>query len=245
VASVGIGVCGVSASIAAAGAIGAPAIYPTMVSAAILIFAAVELIVLPWVAISLVKAGVMSPEAAGAWMGLSVKTDGAAAASAEIVARGVGVDAPLSVGVMSKVLIDIWIGVIAFVLALIWVFVVEVRRGVASGRRPSPMELWYRFPKFVLGYFFTSLVVSALILQLAGAESRRRGNKSRGSHNRQQRHRPVQSTAIRPHLCGDRYQHQIQFIEAIQGLEPLHSIWYCVAHNHSTRLRNIHKLLPS
>jgi uncharacterized membrane protein YadS len=169
VASVGVGVCGVSASIAAAGAIGAPAIYPTMVSAAILIFAAVELIVLPWVAISLIKAGVMSPEAAGAWMGLTVKTDGAAAASAEIVARGVGVDTPLSVGVMSKVLIDIWIGVIAFVLALIWVFVVEVRRGVASGRRPSPMELWYRFPKFVLGYFFTSLVVSALILYLAGA----------------------------------------------------------------------------
>ena len=169
VASVGVGVCGVSASIAAAGAIGAPAIYPTMVSAAILIFAAVELIILPWVAISLVKAGVMSPEAAGAWMGLTVKPDGAAAASAEIVVRGVGVDTPLRVGVMSKVLIDIWIGVIAFVLALIWVFVVEVRRGVASGRRPSPMELWYRFPKFVLGYFFTSLVVSALILYLAGA----------------------------------------------------------------------------
>lgn len=170
VASVGVGVCGVSASIAAAGAVGAPAIYPTMVSATILIFAAVELIILPWVAISLVKAGVMSPEAAGAWMGLSVKTDGAAAASAEIVARGVGVDTPLSVGVMSKVLhIYIWIGVIAFVLALIWVFVVEVRRGVASGRRPSPMELWYRFPKFVLGHFFTSIVVSLLFLHLASS----------------------------------------------------------------------------
>ncbi|MEM4424162.1 putative sulfate exporter family transporter [Pyrobaculum sp.] len=169
VASVGVGVCGVSASIAAAGAIGAPAIYPTMVSAAILIYAAVELIILPYVAQWLVKAGAMSAAAAGAWMGLSVKTDGAAAASAEIVARYVGVDEPLRVGVMAKVLIDIWIGVIAFVLALIWVFVVEVRRGVASGRKPSPMELWYRFPKFVLGYFFTSLVISALIMSLAGS----------------------------------------------------------------------------
>jgi hypothetical protein len=76
----------------------------------------------------------MSSKAAGAWMGLTVKTDRAAAASAEIVTRGVGVNTPLSVGVVSKVLIDIWIGVI-------WVFIVEVRRGVASGKRPSPMEL--------------------------------------------------------------------------------------------------------
>ncbi|MCU7787704.1 putative sulfate exporter family transporter [Pyrobaculum sp. 3827-6] len=174
VAAVGVGVCGVSASIAAAGAIGAPAIYPTMVSAAILIYAAVELVILPWVGISLVKAGVISPAAAGAWMGLSVKTDGAAAASAEIVARGVGSDIPLSIGVMSKVLIDIWIGVIAFVLALIWVFIVETRRAAAEQkagverRRPSPLELWFRFPKFVLGYFFTSIVVSLLIMHLAG-----------------------------------------------------------------------------
>jgi len=169
VASVGVGVCGVSASIAAAGAIGAPAVYPTMVSVAILIFATVELVILPWVAISLIKAGIISPGAAGAWMELSVKTDGAVAASAEIVARGVGVDTPLRLGVMSKVLIDIWIGVIAFVLALIWVFVVEVRRGVASERKTSPMELWYRFPKSVLGYFLTSIVVSLLILQLASS----------------------------------------------------------------------------
>ncbi|ABL87349.1 conserved hypothetical protein 698 [Pyrobaculum islandicum DSM 4184] len=170
VSAVGVGVCGVSASIAAAGAIGAPAIYPTMVSAAILIYAAVELIILPWVAISLVKSGVISEAAAGAWMGLSVKTDGAAAASAEIIARGIGSDTPLKIGVMSKVLIDIWIGVIAFVLALIWVFLVEPRRAAAATqRKPSPLELWFRFPKFVLGYFFTSLVASALILSLAGS----------------------------------------------------------------------------
>lgn len=62
-----------------------------MVSAAILIYAAVELIILPYVAQWLVKAGIMSPAAAGAWMGLSVKTDGAATASAEIVTRYVGV----------------------------------------------------------------------------------------------------------------------------------------------------------
>lgn len=118
-------------------------------------------------------------------MGLSVETDGAAA-SAEIVARGLNNDLPLSVGVMSKVLIDIWIGVIAFVPALIWVFIVETRRAAVEQkaavatkanpshnpgvdrRRPSPLELWFRFPKFVIGYFFTSLVVSLLVIHLAG-----------------------------------------------------------------------------
>jgi uncharacterized integral membrane protein len=67
---------------------------------------------------------------------------------------------------MSKALIDIWIGVIAFVLALIWVFVVEVRRGVASG---GDRLRWNTdFPSSSLA-IFTSLVVSALILYLAGA----------------------------------------------------------------------------
>jgi len=167
VASAGAAICGVSAAVATAGAIGAPAIYATMVSAAVLIFAAVEIMLVPWLAVSLVKSGVIDPATAGAWIGLAVKTDGAVAASAEIVARSLGTDTPLRIGLMTKLLIDIWIGVIAFALALMWIFLVETRRGAAAGRRPSPLELWYRFPKFVLGYFLTSVVVSLLIIHLA------------------------------------------------------------------------------
>jgi uncharacterized membrane protein YadS len=167
VASAGAAICGVSAAVATAGAIGAPAIYATMVSAAVLIFAAVEIMLVPWLAVSLVKSDVINPATAGAWIGLAVKTDGAVAASAEIAARGLGTDTPLRIGLMTKLLIDIWIGVIAFALALMWIFVVETRRGAAAGRRPSPLEVWYRFPKFVLGYFLTSVVVSLVIIQLA------------------------------------------------------------------------------
>lgn len=59
--------------------------------------------------------------AAGVWMGLSVKTDGAAAASASIVdgllkAKG----SALNSAVATKVMIDIWIGIISFVLATAW-----------------------------------------------------------------------------------------------------------------------------
>ncbi|MBP1449252.1 MAG: putative sulfate exporter family transporter, partial [Thermoproteus sp.] len=155
------------ASIAAAGAIGAPAIYATMVSAAVLIYAVVGLLVVPYVAVALVKAGFMSPAAAGALAGLSVKTDGAVATTAQIISSYLGTDTPLTLGVMTKVLIDVWIGVIAFVLAFIWVFYVLPRRGRQAGAKPSAWELWFRFPKFVLGYFATSIVASLLVVYLA------------------------------------------------------------------------------
>jgi len=46
----GVSICGVSASIAAAGAIGAPAIIPGTIASIIVIFAVVELLILPWIA---------------------------------------------------------------------------------------------------------------------------------------------------------------------------------------------------
>jgi uncharacterized membrane protein YadS len=155
--SSGVGVCGIAAAIATAGAIGAPAIYPTMVSSLIVIFAAIELLILPIIASQIFHS---NPAAAGAWMGLSVKTDGAAAASGSVVSGLLGTDIPLKYAVMTKVMIDIWIGLIAFILACIWVYILERKPGV----KVSPLVLWYRFPKFVLGYFFTSIALSSIAL---------------------------------------------------------------------------------
>jgi uncharacterized membrane protein YadS len=97
--------------------------------------------------------------AAGVWMGLSVKTDGAAAASAPIVdgflkAKG----SALNSAVITKVMIDIWIGVISFVLAIVWTY--RVRK--QSQKKVTPRVLWYRFPKFILGYLVTSMILSAI-----------------------------------------------------------------------------------
>lgn len=50
VLSSGVSICGVSAAIATAGAIGAPAVIPGTIASIIVIFAVVELIVLPWLA---------------------------------------------------------------------------------------------------------------------------------------------------------------------------------------------------
>jgi uncharacterized membrane protein YadS len=155
--SSGVGVCGISASIATAAAIDAPPIYSTLMTSIIVVFSAVEIVVMPLVAAA-VFAG--NPQAAGVWMGLSVKTDGAASASGSVVdgllkANG----ASLAAAVQTKVMIDVWIGLIAFILATVWAY----RYGKAGEGR-SPKVVWYRFPKFVLGYFATSAVITAIAL---------------------------------------------------------------------------------
>jgi hypothetical protein len=57
-----------------------------------------------------------------------------------------------------KVFIDIFIGVWAFVLAVIWSAKIEPR----EGDRVRAIEIWQRFPKFVLGYLATFLIVLGL-----------------------------------------------------------------------------------
>lgn len=59
---------------------------------------------------------------------------------------------------------DIWIGIWAFIFALIATTRWEVE---ASGVRPSPAEIWWRFPKFVLGF----LIASALVTLLSAGHS--------------------------------------------------------------------------
>ena len=159
VLSSGISICGVSAAIATAGAIRAKPVLPIMVSMLIVIFAMFELIILPFF-----YAGFFpnSPIVNGAAMGMTVKTDGADAAAgaildelmvAEAATRGIywEPDWILTANVMTKIWIDMFIGVWAFILAIIWVYKVERTPGQ---EHVGASEIWFRFPKFVLGYFF-------------------------------------------------------------------------------------------
>ncbi|MDH5196891.1 MAG: YeiH family protein, partial [Gemmatimonadota bacterium] len=57
------------------------------------------------------------------------------------------------------------IGVVAFCVALFWV--TRVDRD-PSAPRPSLMEVWYRFPKFILGFALASLVFSFVLLPTVG-----------------------------------------------------------------------------
>ncbi|MFQ5755884.1 MAG: putative sulfate exporter family transporter [Acidiferrobacterales bacterium] len=164
----GISICGVSASIATAGAIRAKPVLPIAVSMLIVIFAMFELIILP---IFYTAVFPNQPIVNGAAMGMTVKTDGADAAAGAILEElmkarhyqatgeewGAGI---LEAAIITKIWIDVFIGVWAFLLAMIWVYKVERKPGEAA---VGASEIWFRFPKFVLGYFiawFTYLAIA-------------------------------------------------------------------------------------
>ncbi len=172
----GISICGVSAAIATGGAIRARPIVPVMVSSLVVIFAVVELIVLPFIAQHFLY---NEPMVAGAWMGLAVKTDGAAVASGQIVDALIRVKALTETGakyeadwIMNtattvKIFIDVFIGVWAFVLAWIWCAYIENKPGEKVGAG----EIWHRFPKFVIGYVLTFAIMLFLLLNAPGLKA--------------------------------------------------------------------------
>jgi len=170
----GISICGVSAAIATGAAIRARPVIPIMVSSLVVIFAVVELIFLPFVAQYFLYD---QPLVAGGWMGLAVKTDGAAVASGAIVdslirakaltAQGINFEAGwiLSTTTTVKVFIDIFIGVWAFILALVWCYAIDRR----PGETVKAIEIWERFPKFIIGYILTFVIMLYVALKVPGA----------------------------------------------------------------------------
>ena len=165
----GISICGVSAAIATGGAIRSRPVVPIMVSSLVVIFAVVELIALPFLAQTIMW---KEPMVAGAWMGLAVKTDGAAVASGGITDALIRAKAFTEAGIQyeegwmtmaattTKIFIDIFIGVWAFVLAYIWCAKIECK----PGQKVGAGEIWNRFPKFVMGYVITFFIMLAIAL---------------------------------------------------------------------------------
>jgi uncharacterized membrane protein YadS len=166
----GISICGVSAAIATGAAIRARPIVPIMVSSLVVIFAVVELVFLPFLAAAVLP---NEPMVAGAWMGLAVKTDGAAVASGQIVeslilaknaAQGVTFEKQwiLNTATTVKIFIDVFIGVWAFILAIIWTTKIDPK----PGEKVKAGEIWNRFPKFVIGYLLTFVVMLGIVLAI-------------------------------------------------------------------------------
>ena len=160
----GISICGVSAAIATGGAIRARPIVPIMVSSLVVIFVAVEMVILPLLAKYFLWT---EPLVAGAWMGLAVKSDGGAIASGAItdaLIRAQALDLAninyaegwiTMTATTVKMFIDIFIGVWAFILAYIWCAKIDVKPGC----KVDAAEIWHRFPKFVIGYVMTFVIL--------------------------------------------------------------------------------------
>ena len=172
----GISICGVSAAIATGAAIKARPVVPIMVSSLVVIFAVVELLLLPFIAQTWLF---HEPIVAGAWMGLAVKTDGAAVASGAITESLIRTKALAVQGInyqpgwviatttTVKVFIDVFIAIWAFILAWIWSTKIDRK----AGEKMKARQIWERFPKFILGYmatFFVAVAIGALLPSLTG-----------------------------------------------------------------------------
>jgi len=153
-------VCGVSAAIAIAGAVGAKKEHAPIAITTVLIWAIAMIFILPFVAAAFhLPAGV-----GGAWIGTSEFADAAGFAAAQTYGDlavhnglpGTSDQAVWSFTLMKVVERDVWIGIWAFVLAI----VATTRWEKVPGQKADIGQIWWRFPKFVLGFVIASVIVT-------------------------------------------------------------------------------------
>ncbi|MBI4307921.1 MAG: putative sulfate exporter family transporter [Chloroflexi bacterium] len=146
-----VAICGVSAAIAAAGSVVAKRQHLTYVVTLVILFALPLMVLQPYLARLL---GLPS-DVAGAWIGGNIDT------TAAVVGAG-AVHSPEAMKVASIVKLsqNTLIGFAAFLLALYWVTTREKGQEVASREKPRLVEIWERFPKFVLGFVAASLIAT-------------------------------------------------------------------------------------
>lgn len=155
-------VCGVSASIAIAGAVGAKKEHASVAITVVVLWAIVMIFVLPIASRYLqLPTGV-----AGAWIGTSEFADAAGFAAAQTYGgyagqvpgiTGTPDQAVWAFTLMKVVGRDVWIGIWAFILAIVATTRWEK---IETGRKANAAEIWWRFPKFVLGFVIASLLVT-------------------------------------------------------------------------------------
>jgi uncharacterized membrane protein YadS len=70
--------------------------------------------------------------------------------------------------VLVKSIQNILIGFIAFAVAIF--FATNVYKSKQEGNKVTAAEIWYRFPKFIIGFFIASFAASFIFLPLVGAD---------------------------------------------------------------------------
>jgi len=149
VLSSSVSICGVSAAIAISGAIKGDPKKLSYVTSLVLLCSVPMLVVMPVVSKYFGFPEVM----AGAWLGGTLDTSGSVVAAGEMIS-----EAAMKAGVIVKMSQNVLIGFVAFILAILWTF--KKVEGGSVGQKPTLMEIWYRFPKFVLGFIVLSVVFS-------------------------------------------------------------------------------------
>jgi uncharacterized integral membrane protein (TIGR00698 family) len=148
--STAVSICGVSAAIAACGAIQGDKKKLSYVTSIVLICAVPMMVLMPWI----VKSFGIPDVVGGAWLGGTLDTSGSVVAAGALIS-----DAAMKTGVIVKFSQNVLIGLAAFILAVWWAY----KRGAETGERPSTAVIWERFPKFVLGFLIASILFSFIL----------------------------------------------------------------------------------
>ena len=149
-------VCGTSAAIATGAAANAKKDDLSVAISISIIFTILMMVFEPMI----IKATGMSQLMGGALIGGTVDSTGAVV----LAGNALGAEAEQA-AVLVKSIQNILIGFIAFFVAIF--FATRVDR--TSDKKVGAGEIWYRFPKFIIGFFVASLVASFIILPLAGS----------------------------------------------------------------------------
>ena len=147
--SADMSVCGVSAAIATAAASRAKKEELTLAIGLSMVFTAICMVAQP----AFAKLVNMPEILAGAWMGSTIDSTGAVAAAGAFLG-----EKALYVAATIKMIQNVLIGVVAFCVAIYWCAKVDC----TPGKQVSWWEIWYRFPKFVVGFVIASIVFSVL-----------------------------------------------------------------------------------
>jgi uncharacterized membrane protein YadS len=165
-------VCGVSGCIAVGGAVRADKDHIAIGIAVVSLWAIAMIFALTFLTKWMIPAGGaavtnwyhISPGEAGAWVGTSEYADAAGFAVVAELATDHG-DAPIHAFTLMKVIgRDIWIGIWAFLLSIVSVVFWEEKSRTGEGPRGrvGAWVIWERFPKFVLGFFAASVIMSLI-----------------------------------------------------------------------------------
>jgi uncharacterized integral membrane protein (TIGR00698 family) len=144
--AIGSSICGVSAIIAAQGAIDADEEDTSYAIAAILALGAISLVLFPLIGHTLH----LSDHAYGLWAGLAVDNTAEATAAGALYSDAAG-----KVAVIAKTCRNATIGFIVLGYAIYWASKGQANRIVNKGA-----FLWQKFPKFILGFLLISLLAS-------------------------------------------------------------------------------------
>ena len=155
-----VSICGISAAIAAAGAVQAKREQLAYTASLVVVFALPSIFLLPAAANGM---GLSQP-VAGAWIGGNIDTTAAVSAAGALAG-----EQALQLATIVKTTQNALLGVVA--VALTAYFAVRVERTTTSAR-PSAAQLWERFPKFVLGFLAASVIGTLYVTAVGSAAAK-------------------------------------------------------------------------